>query len=316
MIDALKFVQGAVARKDFVQALTHFHISGGLIKGYNGSLALCSPIDLDLEATPKAVPFYKAIQACKKTVQLNITPAGKLAIKSGKFRAYIECTTEQFPDVNPSGQRIDLDGSFLKALKVLSPFVAEDDSRRWARGILFRGSSAYATNNVMLIEHWLGYHFPVEVNVPKPAIQELLRIKEEPVAIQLEENAVTFHYADGRWLWSTLYSTQWPDMAKVLDRESNPKPTPKTFFDSVDSLLPFVDELERLFFKKGRITTSPEEGAGASVDLEGLPPEGVYNINQIRLLNGVAEQIDFSLYPKPCLFYGDNVRGAIIGMRG
>lgn len=316
MIDALKFVQGAVARKDFVQALTHFHISGGLIKGYNGSLALCSPIDLDLEATPKAVPFYKAIQACKKTVQLNITPAGKLAIKSGKFRAYIECTTEAYPDLEPEGQRIALDGSFLKALKILSPFVAEDDSRRWARGILFRGQSAYATNNVLLIEHWLGHHFPVEVNVPKPAIQELLRIKEEPVALQIADNAITFHYADGRWLWTTIYSTQWPDLQKVLGRESAPVAPPKNFFESLDDLLPFVDELDRVFFKESLVTTSSEEGAGASVELVGLPPQGVYNINQLRLLKGVAEQIDFNLYPKPCLFYGDRVRGAIIGMRG
>jgi hypothetical protein len=29
----------------------------------------------------------------------------------------------------------------------------------------------------------------------------------------------------------------------------------------------------------------------------------------------VAQLFDFSSYPKPCLFYGDNLRGAIIGLR-
>ena len=56
MLAALKFVQGAVARRDFVPALTHFYIADGFVKGYNGRIAICAPIDVDLVATPKAAP--------------------------------------------------------------------------------------------------------------------------------------------------------------------------------------------------------------------------------------------------------------------
>ena len=44
MLKALKFVQGAVSKKDLVPALTHFRIENGTVRSYNGMLALCTPI--------------------------------------------------------------------------------------------------------------------------------------------------------------------------------------------------------------------------------------------------------------------------------
>ena len=43
MIDAVKFVQGAVAKKDYVAELTHFLIQDNRITGYNGIMGLSSP---------------------------------------------------------------------------------------------------------------------------------------------------------------------------------------------------------------------------------------------------------------------------------
>ena len=54
MIRDLRFVKGAVARKDLVPGMTHFVIEQGTIRSYNGSLALCSQINLDLECKPNA----------------------------------------------------------------------------------------------------------------------------------------------------------------------------------------------------------------------------------------------------------------------
>jgi len=33
------------------------------------------------------------------------------------------------------------------------------------------------------------------------------------------------------------------------------------------------------------------------------------------LLQGNVKTIDWSLYPAPCMFFGDKLRGAIVGMR-
>lgn len=314
MLDALKFVQGAVAKKDFVPALVHFRIAGGKIKGYNGQLGLCGPIDLALDVTPKAVPFVRAIAACQDTISMHLTDAGKLSVKSGRFKAFIDCTPDEFPDIEPAGEEIELGGEFLRAVKILAPFIAEDASRPWARGILFRGQSAYATNNVVIVEHWLGFNFPVTVNVPKSAITELIRINEEPERIQVTENSITFHFSGERWMRTQTYDLNWPDVGKVLDRPSNAVAVPENFFEALDDLTHFVGEHEAVIFNEdGSIATSSIEGQGASVAVDPIGAVGVYNLAQLKLLSSVAERVDFAA--SPGMFFGDRLRGAIVGMR-
>jgi len=317
MLKALKFVQGAVAAKDFVPELMHFRIENGTIRGYNGMLGLCCPIDLDLDVSPKAAPFIKAIQTCKdETVQLHVTPAGRLSIKSGKFKAFIECSPTEFPDVAPEGTEIALNGSMLAVLKTLAPFIAEDASKPWARGILFKGQSAFATNNICLIEHWMASPFPIDVNIPRSAVLELVRIAEEPIRIQVTENRVTFHYPENRWLSTQTYSAEWPDLSRVLEIESQQVPMPTELWAAVENLAPFVDDLGRIYFKNGSACTSLVEGDGAAIEVPGLPVAGgCFNFKQLLLLGKNIKTIDFTTYPRPCLFHGDNLRGAIIGFR-
>ncbi len=319
MLDDLKFVQGAIAKKDIVPALSHFRIHNRKIKGYNGKIAICSPIDLGIDCQPKALDFIKAIQSCTDTVHLNLTPAGRLTVKSGKFKSHINCINEDFPDIEPEGTMVELTGGFLPALKVLEPMIAEDASRPWARGVLFRGAFAHATNNVVLCQYWLGYHFPFDLVIPHDAVNELLRVGLEPIAMQVTQNSVTFHYEGRRWLRTQTASTEWPDMGRILDKaDVDAKELPDNFFTNLDILRPFVDELNRLYFVPGAMATCVEDGEGARIEHDAdfaaiFPNEGCYNLNQLRLLVKVADQFDFK--QSPALFYGQNLRGAINGMR-
>ena len=314
MIDALRFVQGSVARKDFQPALVHFHIHGGMIQGYNGVLSLCCPIALDLDVTPNAVQLVKAVQGCSDTIALAVTPAGRLSVKSGRYKAFVDCFPGGFPEIKPEGQRVELAEPILPALKVLAPCVAEDASRQWARGILFRGSSMFATNNVVLVERHFTTAFPIEMNLPLEAVNELIRIGEEPKYLLTKDNAVTFFFDEKRWLRAQLYSNTWPDMGKVLDRESNQSPVPLKSED-LSGLLPFLDDGGRIHFLDGVLSTSLAEGEGASVELPGLPAGGIYNAHMLRLALDRAMTFDFTAYPAPCLFVGDRLRGALVGMR-
>lgn len=315
MLDSLRFVMGAVAKKDFVPSLVHFSIEGGRVRGFNGMLGLCCPIDMNLTVSPKATQFVKAIQTCKETIQLHVTPAGRLAVKSGTFRVFVDCTEETYPMVEPEGAEIVPQGPIMAVLKKLAPFIAEDASRPWARGILLRGNSAFATNNIVVIEHWMATPFPTEINIPKMAVTELLRIGEEPTSLQVSELNATFHFSGGRWLRTQTYSTKWPDLSRVLDVESVQLPVPEGLWQAVEDLAPFVDDLGRLHLAPGTISTGQTDGSGASVDLPALGVTGCFNAHQLSLLKGVVDTIALDGYPKPCLFYGDGVRGAIVGMR-
>ncbi len=320
MLSALKFVQGAVAKKDYVPALTHFLIKNKTVMGYNGELALCSPIDVDFDCAPNADQFVKAIKACETfegTITLHMATSGKLVVRAGKFRAFIDCADiTKFPPVAPSGQTVALAEGVrvLPALEHLLPFVAIDASRPWACGVLFDGECAYATNNIVLMQYWLGCRLPYRVNIPSSAVREMVRVGEEPIEIQLDDTRLTFRYEDGRWLSTQLIAVNWPDVSGRFDMPSNQQPFPKHFFESLEELLPFTDDIGRLHLLPDRVATSASDEAGASVKVDGLPGMGIYNLKQMINLKNVAKTIDFTMYPKPVLFHGTVSRGIFCGI--
>ncbi len=318
MLDALKFVQAGVAKKDFVPALQHYRIRGGRIKTFNGTLGLSCPIAVDLDVAPRAEPFLAAIAACIDTVEMHVHKNGKLVIKSGDFKTSVECyELEGFPEIEPSGRLIQLTDRLLPALKFLSPFVAEDASRPWACGILFDGECAYATNNVVLQQYWLGFEFPHRVNLPISAVNTLIRIGEDPISMQVTDTRVVFHFNGGRWVSSQLFETKWPDIALYLDTEptATPTPFPAGFFEVLERIAPFTDPLGRVYLLGDRIATTPEpDDAGTSIELAGVPSKGVYNVHQLLNLQKIVSTIDWESYPKPSLFFGEIARGLICGL--
>lgn len=318
MLTELKFVQGSVAKKDFVPALTHFLIDNGTVRGFNGMIALCSPIPFDISCKPKAEPLVKAIGNCSDTVALALTPAGRLSIKSGKFKAFIDCHPDEATlHPMPEGEHVGIDGqALLQALKTVAPFIGDDASRPWSNGVLLLGQSAFATNNITLVEYWTGFSAPMPLNLPRAAVKEILRINEAPTDVQVAETSITFHFEGGRWLRSQLFETKWPDLTRVLSAESKPVPLDPKLFEALKNLKPFTDKMGRILFKgNGLIATHDDDAEGAGYELDNFDHSGIYQIEMLGLLEGVVQSIDWSTYPAPCMFFGDRLRGAIVGMR-
>jgi len=316
MLSELKFVMGSIAKKEFIPALTHFAIENGTVRGYNGVLAICSPIAFDIKCNPKADPLIRAIGNCEDTVQMSMTPGGRLSIKSGKFKAFIDCVDGDTPHVMPSGEHVAIDGAaLLQAFKVIYPVIGDDASRPWSNGVLLLGQSAFATNNVVLVEYWTGAEVPHPINVPRAAIKEMLRVNEPPTSIQMDANSITFHYSENRWIRTQLLETKWPDLRKVLDRPSDAKPVDERIFAAMDVIKPFCDKMGRVFFQPGRVCTHTDESEGAGYEIEGFDHSGVYAFDMLQSIRDVVKTVDWSAYPNPCMFFGERLRGAIIGMK-
>lgn len=318
--DALRFVQGAVGRKDFVPALMHYRIAGGFIQAFDGRISLCAPIPVELECNPRGETFGKAIQACEDSIELTLTPNNRLRVRSGSFKINIETLQEPYPEIYPQGDVTPVRPGFLDALRLLYPFTADDATKPWAAGILFRGESAYATNNIILVERWLGIPFGHEVNIPRYTIKELLRIGEEPYALQITDESVTFWFTGNRWLRSQLHSTDWPDMSPILSSPPpGARPIAPAMFDALRILKPFVDKLGRVWMRGGSVATIPDGEDGAVVEVPDAPTVGIYNVDQLLSLEPIAPIVDWNNYPGPCGFWSDtftrDTRGAIIGMR-
>lgn len=317
MLRELKFVQGAVAKKELLPAMTHFAIEDGFVRAYNGALALCAPINFNVNCKPKATQLVSAIAQCEEAIQLSMTPAGRLRIVSGDYRAFIDCLNEESPHVQPEGRHVEFDGTaMLDAIKAVENFIGDDASRPWSNGVLMRGQSVYATNNVIAVEYWNSTAMPIEINVPRAAIMEMLRINEPPTHAQVTETSITFHYADKRWVRTQLLDVKWPDVVSLF-KGDNAKPIDPKLFVACAKLKPATDKSGRIFIENGILRTAPKDDVeeGSRYEVPGFNVTGIYNVEMLMLLEGVATHADFSTYPAPSVFYGNKLRGAIVGMR-
>lgn len=313
MIDALKFVQGAVAKTSSVPVFQHLRISNGRVTAYNSFIALSSPIDLDIEANPHAETFKRALTACDETAKFHVTKKGRLSVASGGFRALIECATD-YPEIWPTGQRIPLEKGILETIRLLLPFVSENHQRPWANTIRFDGQTAYATNSIILAQVWLGYVFPLPIAIPLDACKEIVRIGEEPIALQVSGQALTLHYDGGRWLYAQAVLDEWPDIGRVLDSADETQPVPDGLLDAVIKISPFADEAGRVYLLDDKIATSADNEHGASVDVPGLIGGAIFNVDCLQTVLKIATSIDFSDEAQANLFFGDKLRGAIARM--
>jgi hypothetical protein len=316
--EALKFVKGAVSTKNFVPAMQHFAIKDGKVSAFNGVVALSSPVDVDLSCAPKAAPLVAALDRCSDVVSLDLMHNDRLHVKSSGFGVFIECMPlVELPQATPTGDVVELNGElFIEALQAVRPFIGDDASRPWSNGVLLSSSSAYATNNVTLVQYWIGSDFATPVVIPLAAVKELLRIKQTPTHVQLSNNSATFHFPGDRWLHTLLLDAgSWPNLAGILEQPSNPEPVPEGLFEGLANLKPFVESTGRVYLHPGYISTSAEVSLGAYQRVDELQHSVVYNYSMLCLLDGVAERIDFSTYPAPNIFFGGRIRGAIIGTR-
>jgi hypothetical protein len=322
MLDKLKFVQRGVARRDFVPGLTHFRIKDKRVTGFNGAYALSAPVDIGFNIAPHAALFTMALNACEDVIQLRMEKPDVLIVRSGDFKSAVPCVPlDQVPETFPEGALIPTHESVLDAFTGLREFIGFDASRPWATGILLSGQSAFATNNSVLAEYWLGTPFPHVVNVPSAVVDEVVKVSEELSALQIGTNSITFHYSDGRWIKSQLLALDWPDVLNVLDASwsgSNLVPVPDGLANACEKLTPFAARKDsRLHFRGGDVATSKDgtESGGTLIELPGLPTKGIYHTLFLNQVLAVAEQIDFTKYPLPIPFAGQNLRGAMLGVR-
>ncbi len=316
MIDALKFVQGAMRVNNVAPELEHYQIKDGRVVGYNGMMALSAPLDLSIDVKPKATLFYKALQACGDTVSIKMTTNGRLQVRSGAFSAYVPCIEKEVYEAQPEGTMYPAPEGLVGAFKRLLPFISQDASRPWAMGLSVGGQCYTATNNIIILQIWEGHGLPV-FNCPRFAVAEVARIGEAPTHIQVSDSSVTFHYEDGRWLRTQVLTAEWPQemVEKLLSGPCDAKPVEDGLFEGLDKILPFIPASTTAVRMEGGALATGDGEAGATIEVEGLPDGPVFSAKVLALLAEEMDSVDWTLYPAPCPFRGQSSRGIILGQR-
>ena len=322
MLEILKFVRAAVCKQGHNPAQMHFRITDGTIQANNGRLAIQCPFPSDLDCTPHAGQFFKAVSACDDVVAMNLE-AGKLVVRSGRFKTHVDCCDNaSFPRFTPTGPMFPVPQPIIPTLRKLFPFVADDDRRPRACGVQFANNSAVVTNSICIVEHWMPFAFPVITNIPRDAIAELLRLKMEPIGIQAAAHAVTFHLPEGAWFACRPIDYKWPDVQTVFN---NAAAYPGAYINAgdletllmdVEKIQPFVGELGAVHFHNGAVSTVAEGQGGTVIQSPHSPGVGVFRADQLAALRGIVDRIGFGAYPAPVPFFGgDLLRGVMAGFK-
>lgn len=316
MLDELKFVMGAVGKTDMVSAMTHFCIEAGQVRATNGRIAIGSPIACDLDIRPKADQMVAAIAHCEDTITLNMTAAGFLRVKSGRFAVSVPCSPDPHHYPRPEGLASPLDGVKLReALAVLKPFMADRRAPQdYAKGVGLRGKSAFATNGHAVGEYWIGSAFPRDVIIPYDTVIELLRVKDAPKYMQIDDRSITFHYERGRWIRTALIAAKFPDVSALFEKvEGNWKPMGEEVFTVAKKLKKFVGEDGSMYMDRGNFRTQLDTNEGAKIDFDFADDIYRLKLNDLLDLDGLVNEIEFHDYKsnKPLFFRGGMFRAAV-----
>jgi hypothetical protein len=320
MLTDLKYLVATTSRKEFTEELSHIHIHAGRGYAFNGLMSASTNVDVGLTVRPHASSFIKAITACddKEAIALHITDAGRLGIRSGKFKAFVQCLDPYKEGIDipkPQGQIVEVTDELLASIKELAPFMSIDASRPWAQGLRLVGNSIYATNNIILVQRWHGANFPYEIVIPADFVKAVIKVNEKPTRAQVTDSSLSFWFSNDRWLRTQLVVDGWPTNLDKIFRESEyAKPLPDGFFPALEKLRPFMSERGQVYIFPDKLATSQTEGDGASVDIEtGIT--ALFHLEQLQLLQSVMHRIDLSSYPSPSPFFGNKLRGVIVGLR-
>jgi hypothetical protein len=179
----------------------------------NGRYVVDSPCDLPV-CTVRAERIVAAYVASKDKEPTVKTTDANLMVTAGRVKARIPLSDPAaYPRTKPDPSTTPA-GGIMAVLTSLAPFIATDASKPWATSVCLKGGFAYATNNAVLLRAPSPVTLPFAVNVPQAAV-EAIAAKGEPESLGWATNAdrpvaITFYYADGTWIRTSLIQGDWP----------------------------------------------------------------------------------------------------------
>lgn len=313
LLQSMKIINSILEKEGAIYE-THVRLQNGWAIAQNQILGIGEKIQEDLLACPNAYILEAALAKCGQAISITQLDQ-KLSIKSDKFRALVPCVPlENMFQSSPDNPIAQLDDRLKISLAAVAPLALDEDRIVTASVLIDRGSVT-ATDNKVIIQHWHGIDLPPGLALPKAVINPLIKNQKKLKAFGYSNGSVTFHYEDDSWLKCQQMSDRWPNIDNVLNRPCNYAPLLEDFYTAVKTLEPFSPD-GFVHFAHNKMLSHPEESAGASYELYGLPPGPAFKIKQLKIIEPLVKKVDFLAEGpngKMLMFAGDNVRGAIAG---
>lgn len=317
LLKALEFVS-CVSENVGAPHETHVGLKNKWAVAFNGIVAAGAPIDEDIYCYPHTIDMLTALSKCEENFSLTQLDNMRLSIKSGKFKAVVECLEPIImQEAMPDPPIVGITNKFKEAVEAVGVLASENAQHVLTASVLMNGPSVISTNRTMLFEYWHGLDLPINMPLPKEFVKSLCAHKKNLTQFGCSNCSATFYFEDGSWLRTQLYATEWPDVSRILNIEGNLWSIDPQFFKALDAVAPFSDD-GNVYFDTGLLMSHPETSVGASHECNGLPKGVIYPIKQLKMMQPYAKKVDFNAKgihdSSYCLkFEGDVCRGVISG---
>lgn len=315
MIDGLRLACQVCESGASIDKYRHILFDEGLLRAYNGVVYFESPSDLEKEESfaVNEDRLATALTACegedlviKSQKEFLVFKQKKLTVRVRKIAADAVFHARA---VRPAKEARKGAGNLLTALRAVAPFVSSDASRPWSVSVLLRGGNAFATNNLSIARSSLDT--ALEAKIPAPAVALLCALPKidwfaiddkQLISVGCGRSVIAFPSSQG----------DWPDVNGFF------KTFPKNLPELDEDLLAATKIVERFSDRFVSLNDKSVEGKSATIEseyeVEVKKGKGTYSARLLSLILANAKRCDFSPYPKPIYFEGDNLQGVAKGI--
>uniref|UniRef100_A0AAU7YTS6 Replicative clamp n=1 Tax=Stenotrophomonas phage vB_SmaS_QH3 TaxID=3229738 RepID=A0AAU7YTS6_9CAUD len=314
LIAALKFV--SVAQKKAGPTGVQFsHLAHNWAAAFDGVLTVAAPIEEDLAACVHTLQFIDALSKAGDELSITQLSPNTLAVSSGVFRALVPCVAvEDVPIPPPDPQCAVIDDRIKAALAAVAGLATDGAPNATYAAVLLQANTAVATNGAALLEAWHGIDLPPGMMLPKVAASAIAKASKTLTGFGYSQSSATFYFEDGSFIKSQLYGERYPNYAPLLDVPGlNLWPVPEDFYRGVRAIESFSPN-GNVFFEDGAVLSKMHKEEASTYRIEGLPERMGFSVKLLLAVEHAFKKAHFETDANKVVFYGDNVRGALMGL--
>jgi hypothetical protein len=315
LMEALAFIEPATAAADNPNH-EFVNLSNKRAVAFNGVLSAGMEIEEELHLAPKLDTLKRALSKTGKSLTITELPSGRLSVKGEKITVQVPCVApDTLPPIGPDAAIAPINDEIKSAFKALEGILSETGERVFETALMLESQFATATNGKILMQYWHGNDLPPGLLLPRAFIQAVGHQFKALQAFgwsQYEDGkarSVTFWFEDSSWIKTQVYVDKYPDVNPMLDVANSPADPPSGLWEGCATIAEF-DENEFITFEDGFV-----KAGDAEYPVNGLQGNRQFGYKLLKKIIPFAKTIDLTTYPDRAHFFGEKVRGVIVGIK-
>jgi hypothetical protein len=315
LMEALAFIEPATQAAD--NPMHEFvNLSNKRAVAFNGVLSAGMEIEEELTLAPKLDTLKRALSKTGKVLTITELPSGRLSVKGEKIAVQVPCVQpDTLPPIRPDVAIAPINDEIKSAFKALEGILSETGERVFETALMLESQFATATNGKILMQYWHGNDLPPGLLLPRAFIQAVGHQFKALQAFgwsQLDDGrarSVTFWFEDGSWIKTQVYQDAYPAVNPMLDVANSPADPPSGLWEGCATIAEF-DENEWITFEDGCV-----KAGDAEYPVSGLQGPRQFSYKFLKKIIPFAKTIDLTTYPDRAHFFGEKVRGVVVGIK-